>query len=204
MRGVCTCSLWARPGRRSGDAMEGLPGRGQVCTRQPSQLYADILPAIYLNACHPSPPPPPTISSPLVWRQPQSPRPMPSCWQLGCINPSAPSVGREHLFPAPSAIYVTQLPHMVSRLVDTSTTFSPLHPCPAPASLQPEDLDAWDCSGQVLHAQQLLQLACSVTVMAQYHVGGFLRQVVASANATCSKHQSTVLMALDKHCQEGQ
>ena len=47
---------------------------------------------------------------------------------------------------------VTQLPHMVSHLVDTSTTFWPLNPCPAPASLQPEDLDTWDCSGQVLHA----------------------------------------------------
>ena len=129
--------------------MEGLPGLGQVCTRQPSQLHANILPAMYPNACHPTPP---MISSPLVWRQPQSPRPMPSCWQLGCINPSAPSVGREHLFPTPSAMYVTQLPHMVSRLVDTSTTFSPLNPYPAPASLQLEDLDTWDCSGQVLHA----------------------------------------------------
>ena len=49
-------------------------------------------------------------------------------------------------------MYVTQLPHMVSRLVDTTTTFSPFNPYPAPASLQLEDLDTWDCSGQVLHA----------------------------------------------------
>ena len=91
---------------------------------------------------------------------------------------------------------VAQLPRMVSRLVDSSTTFSPPDPCPAPASLQPEDLDTWDCSGQVLHVRRLLQLACRITIIAQYHVGGFLRQVVASANATSSKHRSTVLAAL--------
>ena len=91
---------------------------------------------------------------------------------------------------------ITELPGMVSRLVDASTTFLPPHPCPAPASLEAASLATWDCSGQVLHLQRLLQLATRVTVMAQYHVGGFLRQVVASANTTNSKERSDVLAAL--------
>ena len=88
---------------------------------------------------------------------------------------------------------VIQLPHMVSRLVDTSTTFSPPHPCSVPALLQPEDLDAWDCSAQMLHVQRLLQLACCVTVMAQYHVAGFLRQVVASTNKDSGQQYVAIL-----------
>ena len=91
---------------------------------------------------------------------------------------------------------ITHLPHMVSRLVDTSTTFLPPHPCPAPASPAPADLADWDCSGQVIHIRRLLQLAGRITIMAQYHVGGYLRQVVAAANTNTSKDRSHVLNAL--------
>ena len=97
---------------------------------------------------------------------------------------------------------INQLPGMVSHLLDASAPFLPPHPCPAPESLEPAGLASWDCSGPLLHIHRLLQVACRITIMAHYHLGGFLRQVLANTNATNSKQQSKVLAALANAARE--
>ena len=79
----------------------------------------------------------------------------------------------------------TQLPGMVSRLVDIASVFQPPSSSSSagPASTD-ADLVAWDCSDHLMHVHCLLQLVNRITILAHYHVGGFLRQVMATARAT--------------------
>ena len=99
---------------------------------------------------------------------------------------------------------ITHLPHMVSRLVDTSTTFLSPHPCPAPASPAPADLAAWDCSGQVIHIRRLLQLAGRN----HYHGPVPCGWVPAAGCRHCQHHHLqrpiTCAECTCEHCQQGQ
>ena len=79
----------------------------------------------------------------------------------------------------------TQLSGMVSRLVDTASVFQPPSPCAAPASTDTADLAAWDCSDHLMHVLRILQLVNRITI---YHVGGFLRQVMATATTAQERH----------------
>ena len=83
----------------------------------------------------------------------------------------------------------TQLPDMVSRLVNTARVFPPASPCTAPVSLDNADLVAWDCSAHLQHVRRLLQMVSRLTIMAHYHIGGFLGQVISRSNAATAQER---------------
>ena len=90
----------------------------------------------------------------------------------------------------------TQLPDMVSRLVNTARVFPPASPCTAPVSLDNADLVAWDCSAHLQHVRRLLQMVSRLTIMAHYHIGGFLGQVISRSNAATAQERHGVLVTI--------
>lgn len=83
-----------------------------------------------------------------------------------------------------------QATNLVARLTDTATVCQPQPPCPP----TPSDLDAWDCSSHLRHIQQLLAAASRVTMLAQYHIGGFLARTTSSVTST--QERSEILVAI--------
>ena len=69
-----------------------------------------------------------------------------------------------------------QLPGMASLLSNTGSVLQPESPCSSPTSTDPADLEAWNCKDHMIHIRFLLQLVNRVTLLAHYHIGGFLRQ----------------------------
>ena len=104
-----------------------------------------------------------------------------------------------------------QLPDMVSRLVDTTIFTEPPYPCSPPAPTNLENLEGWDCNGHLGHIRSLLKLANRVTLLAHYHIGGFLSYttavtitphnrhaiLAAIANMACREERSHYLDTLD-------
>ena len=68
------------------------------------------------------------------------------------------------------------VPGMASLLSNTGSVLQPESPCSSPTSTDPADLEAWNCKDHMIHIRFLLQLVNCVTLLAHYHIGGFLRQ----------------------------
>ena len=58
----------------------------------------------------------------------------------------------------------TQLPTMVSKLVNTTRVFTPPSLCAASSSTDPAHLAAWDCSSHLLHVCRLLLVVSCIMV----------------------------------------
>ena len=95
--------------------------------------------------------------------------------------------------PADGVSTNAQLPDMVAKLVDTTTVYQPISPLPRP---HPENLAAWDCRGHLAHILCLLRLASRVTLLVQYHIGGFLRATLDRSPAATSKARHEIVAAI--------
>ena len=97
----------------------------------------------------------------------------------------------------------SQLPGMASLLANTGSVLQPESPCPSPASTDPVDLEAWNCKDHMIHIRFLLRLVNRVTLLAQYHIGGFLRQTITRAGATTAQDRNGILVAIaNAGCQQ--
>ena len=102
--------------------------------------------------------------------------------------------------PADGASGSTQLPDIVARLADTANVCQPLSPCPPPTM---DNLAAWDCRGHLKHILCLLRLASRITLLAQYHVGGFLRDTLSPATTSKARHEIVAAIATAASLEDG-
>ena len=102
--------------------------------------------------------------------------------------------------PADGTTGSTKLPDMVARLADTANVCQPLSPCPPPTS---DNLAAWDCRGHLKHILCLLHVASRVTLLAQYHVGGFLRDTLSPATTSRARHEIVAAIATAASLEDG-
>ena len=76
-----------------------------------------------------------------------------------------------------------EIRQLVCQLTDTRVVCESSSPCPPPQSSALANLEAWDCTSHMVHIRSLLQVAHRISLLAQYHIGGFLLQITAGATA---------------------
>ena len=58
-----------------------------------------------------------------------------------------------------------------------------------------DNLAAWDCRGHLKHILCLLYLASRITMLAQYHIGGFLWDTLSPATTSKARHEIVTAIA---------
>ena len=76
-----------------------------------------------------------------------------------------------------------EIRELVCQLTDTRVVCEPLSPCLPPQSSALANLEAWDCTSHMVHIRSLLQLVHRISLLAQYHIGGFFSRITAGATA---------------------
>lgn len=93
-----------------------------------------------------------------------------------------------------NASHAVQMSDMVSRLAHNTNVCQPPSPYPSP----PSKLEAWDSSSHLRHIQHLLCVANHITLLVQYHVGGFLKQNLDQTTST--RKRSKIVTHLCEAC----
>ena len=73
-------------------------------------------------------------------------------------------------------------------------------PSPPPTS---DNLAAWDCRGHLKHILCHLHVASRVTLLAQYHIGGFLRDTLSPATTSRARHEIVAAIATAASLENG-